>query len=66
LAGKKIGDVLVIEEVELHQCTAQAAVLLFLNLGRLLQLLWGDDLLFYEKVSQPLGHTSISDLSSRK
>ena len=31
-----------------------------LDLGRLLQLLWGNDLLFDEKITQPLRHTSIS------
>src|SRR5206468_3900578 len=60
LARQEIGDVLIAEEVQLHQCTAQATAGLFLDLGRLLQLLWGDDLLFYEKVAQSLGHCSIS------
>ncbi len=62
LPGKEIGHVLVGEEVELHQCAAQATVALLLYLGRLLQLLWGNDLLFYEKVAQSLGHASISYL----
>ena len=57
LAGEKIGDVLVREEAQLHQGGAQAAALLLLDLGRLFQLLWGNDLLFDEKVTQPLRHT---------
>src|SRR5262249_17191817 len=60
LAGKEIGDIFVRQEAELHQGGAQAAVLLLLNLSRLFQLLWGNDLLFDEKVTQPLRHTSIS------
>ena len=56
LAGKKIGDILIGEEVELDECAAQATTGFALNFARLLQLLWGDDLLFDEKVSQPLGH----------
>ena len=60
LAGKKVRDVLIREEAELHQCGAQAAILLLLGLGRLFQLLWGNDLLFDEEVTQPLRHTSIS------
>ena len=39
---------------------------LLLDLGRLFQLLWGDDLLFDEKITQPLRHTSISYLSDRE
>src|SRR5208337_4487961 len=60
LPGEKIGDVLIGEEAELHQSGAQAAILLLLGLSRLFQLLWGNDLLFDEKVTQPLRHTSIS------
>src|SRR6266849_622035 len=60
LARKKVRDVLIREEAELHQCGAQAGVLLLLGLSRLFQLLWGNDLLFDEEVTQPLRHTSIS------
>jgi hypothetical protein len=31
----------------------------------LFQLLWGNDLLFHKKITQPLRHTSISYLSGR-
>ena len=65
LPGEKVGDVLVGEEAQLDQGRAQATVALFLDLGRLLQLLWGDDLLFDEKITQPLRHTSISYLRDR-
>ena len=60
LARKEIGDVLIREESELHQGRAQPAALLLLHLRRLFQLLWGNDLLFDEKVTQPLRHTLIS------
>ena len=60
LARKEICDVLIREEAELHQGGAQAAALLLLHLIRLFQLLWGNDLLFDEKVTQPLRHTQIS------
>ena len=60
LAREEIGDIFVGQEAELHQGGAQAAVLLLLHLRRLFQLLWGDDLLFDEKITQPLRHTQIS------
>src|ERR1039458_9443159 len=60
LAGEEIGDVLVREEAKLHQGRPQATALLLLDLTRLFQLLWGNDLLFDEKVTQPLRHTQIS------
>src|SRR5208282_4673925 len=60
LTREKVRNVLVREEAELHQGRAQAAILLLLGLSRLFQLLWGNDLLFDEKVTQPLRHTSIS------
>ncbi len=65
LAGEKVGDVLVRQEAQLDQSRAQTTVALFLNLGRLLQLLCGNDLLFDKKITQPLRHTSISYLCVR-
>src|SRR5581483_1437609 len=60
LSREEIGDILIAEEVELHQGAAQATVLFLLNFDRLLKLFWGDDLLFNEKVAQSLRHTPIS------
>jgi hypothetical protein len=60
LAREEIGDVLVGQEAEFNQGAAQAAVLLLLHLDCLLQLFWGDDLLFDKKVAQSLRHTPIS------
>ena len=60
MARKKVGDIFIREESELYQGGAQAAALFFLHLIRLFQLLWGNDLLFDEKVTQPLRHTLIS------
>src|SRR6202034_2658606 len=60
LPGEKIRDVLIREEAELHQRGAKAAALLLLDFIRLFQLLWGNDLLFDEKVTQPLRHTQFS------
>ena len=60
LPEEKVGDVFVREEAKLHQGGAQATFGFFLDLICLVQLLWGNDLLFDEKVTQPLRHTSIS------
>ena len=65
LAREEIGDVFVGQEAQLDQRRAQAAVGLLLDLRRLFQLLWGNDLLFDEKITQPLRHTSISYLIVR-
>ena len=60
LARKEVGDVFIGQKAELHQRRPQPAALLLLNFGRLFQLLWCDDFLFYEKITQPLRHTQIS------
>ena len=58
LAREKVGDILVGEETQLHQSRREAGVRLLLELGRLLQLLLGNDLFFDEQVTQPLRHIS--------
>ncbi len=58
LAREEVGDILVGEEPQLHESRRKADMRLLLKLGRLFQLLWGDDLFFYEKVAQPLRHIS--------
>src|SRR5260370_13345395 len=60
LGGEKIGDIFVREEAELHQGGTQATALFLLSFRGLFQLLWGNDLLFDEKVTQPLRHTQNS------
>src|SRR5215469_198666 len=66
LPGEEVGHVLIVEEAQLHQSRSQTAVRLFLDLGRLLQLLWGNDLFLHQEVTQPLRHASISYLRGRE
>src|SRR5208282_58376 len=58
LAREKVGDILIREETQLHQRRGEPGVRLLLELGRLVQLLWGYDLFFDEQVTQPLRHIS--------
>src|SRR5439155_27373181 len=60
LPREKIGDIFICQEAKLHQSRAQAAIGFFLNLRCLLQLLRANDLLFDEKITQPLRHAWIS------
>src|SRR5262249_6620987 len=57
LTRQKVRHVLVGQKAELHQRRAEAAVGLLLDLACLCQLLRGYDLLFDEKITQPLRHT---------
>ena len=57
---RKFGDVFIGQKSQLHQRRPQAAALLFLNFTGLFQLLWCDDFLFHEKITQPLRRTQIS------
>ena len=54
-----------VRKPSLTKAEPRRTVGLFLDLGRLLQLLCGNDLLFDQKITQPLRHTSISYLCVR-
>ena len=66
LAREEIRDIFVGKESELDQRRPRRQFGLLLDLHRLFQLLWGNDLLLDEKVTQPLRHTSISYLIGRE
>src|SRR5581483_2715072 len=66
LFRKEIRYILIAEETELNESSAQAAVGFLLQLDGLAQLLRRDDLLFDKKITQTLRHASVSYAMSKK